>query len=67
MAGNVLFAAQHDGTLRAFDPEVGAELWSTRTPSSGGGVSAVHWESPIVAAGVLFMPDENAHLSAYGL
>lgn len=67
LAGNVLFAAQHNGMLRAFDPQSGAELWSSAAPAAGGGVSGVHWQSPIVTSGMLFMPDEAGHLAAYGL
>jgi hypothetical protein len=47
--------------LRALNPLTGAQLWS----SSIG--SAPHWESPIVANGVLYITDENGHLTAFGL
>ena len=46
------------GRLEALDPTTGAVLWST---AFGG----VHWESPVVAEGILFATDESAHLAAY--
>ena len=29
-------------------------------------IGGIHWESPIVANGVLYITDENSQLTAYG-
>jgi len=57
VANNVLYVAR-GGTLRALDPTTGTQLWS-------GAIGGVHWESPVVHNGVLYMSDENAHLTAF--
>ncbi|HLY31004.1 MAG TPA: PQQ-binding-like beta-propeller repeat protein [Ktedonobacterales bacterium] len=61
VAGGVLFAIESSRIL-ALTPQTGATLWS-----SSQGFGAVHWESPIVIGGALYVADENATFSAYGL
>ena len=46
--------------IHALDPKSGNELWND-TKYVGG----IHWESPIVVNGVVYITDENAHLTAY--
>jgi hypothetical protein len=46
--------------VRALDPTSGTQLWSN---SSTGGL---HWQSPIVIDGRLYVADQNAVLWAYG-
>src|SRR5204863_2474339 len=48
VANGVLFYASSN-ILRALDPKTGALLWSTS------GVGGVHWESPVVANGVVYL------------
>jgi outer membrane protein assembly factor BamB len=46
--------------IHALDPRSGNELWHDTTHLGG-----IHWESPIVVNGVVYITDENAHLTAY--
>ncbi|MCL5267694.1 MAG: PQQ-binding-like beta-propeller repeat protein [Bacteroidetes bacterium] len=60
VANNVLFCAgSHD--MRALDPTTGRLLWHDTT------IGGIHWESPIVADGVLYITDESGDLTACGL
>ncbi|HXB55555.1 MAG TPA: FG-GAP-like repeat-containing protein [Vicinamibacteria bacterium] len=58
VANSILYYASAAGA-RALDPVKGTQLWSA---SIGG----VHWESPIVINGHLFVTDEGSQLWAYG-
>ncbi len=60
LANGVLFYAT-SGRVRALDPLSGHELWSDAQ------IGGIHWESPIVANGALYITDENAHLTVYAL
>lgn len=60
VANGVLYVAT-SGDIRAIDPTSGKALW--QSTSMGG----IHWESPVVAAGKLFITDESGKLSAFGL
>ena len=66
LAGGVLFAAT-DGNLLALDPTNGHHLWSSTQSSAGGSIGDIHWESPIVANGRVYAPDESGAMTAYGL
>ncbi len=57
-ANGILYVAS-SGLIRALDPTTGTVLW--QDTSLGG----IHWESPIVVNGRLYVTDENAHLLAY--
>lgn len=46
--------------MHAYDPTTGASLWSTS-------IGSVHWESPLVVDGVLYVTDGSGHLAAFGL
>lgn len=60
VANNVLYYAASNA-LRALDPTSGQVLWSTNT------IGGVHWASPIVANGVLYMTDESGKLTAFAV
>lgn len=66
LTGEVLFAAT-SGTLIAYDPRTGKQLWSSKDAGAGGTIGDIHWESQIVAGGRVYIPDENGTLTAYGL
>ncbi len=66
IAGGMLFAAG-SGALRAYDPTTGHALWSSDQASAGGSIGAIHWESPIVVDGAVYITDENATITCYGL
>jgi hypothetical protein len=58
VANGVLYIAS-SGAIRALDPTTGITLWQDTS------LGAIHWESPIVINGRLYVTDENAHLLAY--
>ena len=58
VADGVLFYAQ-SGSIHALNPTNGNELWSDIQ------IGSIHWESPIVASGILYITDESGHLTAY--
>ncbi|MGH2409081.1 MAG: hypothetical protein ACRDGS_01815, partial [Chloroflexota bacterium] len=66
LADGVLYAAE-SGALRAFNPMTGVQLWSSNLASAGGNIQGVHWESPTVVNGRVYMPDESGAITAYGL
>ena len=57
VANNVLYVARAN-TIQALASVSGTPLWQA---SIGG----IHWESPVVANGVLYIMDESAHLTAF--
>src|SRR4029077_3290989 len=58
VANNILYIARNN-LLRALEPTTGNLLWSTAR------IGGVHWESPVVGNGVLYMTDESNRLSAF--
>jgi len=58
VAHGVLYAAG-GGSLRALSPTTGAPLWSTTA------IGGIHWQSPVVANGTLYLADETGSLSAW--
>jgi PQQ-like domain len=58
VANNVLYYAT-SGELRALAPT------TCSTPLWQGAIGGIHWESPIVANGVIYITDENGHLTAF--
>jgi outer membrane protein assembly factor BamB len=60
VANGVLFYA-YPGRIRALDPLNGHELWSDTA------IGGIHWESPIVANGALFITDDSGNLTAYAI
>ncbi|HXY41377.1 MAG TPA: PQQ-binding-like beta-propeller repeat protein [Vicinamibacteria bacterium] len=59
VADGVLYYAG-GGALFALDPVTGATLWSDTS------IGGIHWESPIVVNGRLYVTDEGSQLWAYG-
>jgi outer membrane protein assembly factor BamB len=60
LANGVLFYAG-SGHIWALDPTNGNILWT------GTQIGSIHWESPIVANGVLYITDGSGNLTAYAL
>ncbi len=60
IAHNVLYYAS-DNNIWGLDPATGATLWHDT------GIGGIHWESPIVVNGVLYITDESGQLTAYAL
>ncbi|HEV2977441.1 MAG TPA: PQQ-binding-like beta-propeller repeat protein [Casimicrobiaceae bacterium] len=58
VANNVLYFFG-SGALTAYAPTTGTQLWSVAV---GGGV---HWQSPVVANGVLYVEDGGGNLNAF--
>lgn len=59
LANGMLFY-NSSGGIKALDPTTGNQLFSDSSPSG------LHWESPILIDGRLFVGDESANLWAYG-
>ena len=66
IANGILFV-QGNGVIRAMDPTTGNVLWSSTQSSAGGSTGDLHWQSPIVVNGTVYVPDNSGKLSAYGL
>jgi outer membrane protein assembly factor BamB len=60
VANGVLYYAG-SGHVWALDPQTGQVLWSSTQ------VGPIHWESPIVAGGTLYLADETSSLTAFSL
>ena len=60
IANNVLYYAT-DSTLHALTPTTGAELWR------GAGIGAIHWQTPTIANGVVYIGDKGRKLTAFAL
>lgn len=66
IAGGVLFAAGNN-TVQAFNPTTGQRMWDSRDASAGGTIGQIHWESPIVSGGAVYIADESGHVTCYTL
>ena len=60
LANGVLFYAR-SGLISALNPTSGSLLWSSSQ------VGGIHWQSPIVANGVLYLEDQSGKLTAFSL
>jgi len=60
VVNGVLFYAT-PGEIRALAPLSGAQVWSDNQ------IGGIHWESPIVVNGMLYITDESGNLTAYAL
>jgi outer membrane protein assembly factor BamB len=60
VANGVLYYAG-TGFIAALDPRTGKELWSDHE------VGEIHWQSPILVNGVLYLTDNTPALAAYAL
>jgi hypothetical protein len=57
VANNVLYLAKAN-TIQALAAASGTQLWQAA-------IGGIHWESPVVANGVVYILDEAAHLTAF--
>jgi hypothetical protein len=60
VANGVLFIA-HSGLISAYKAVDGTLLWSNSQ------IGSIHWESPIVVKGVVYISDQSGNLTAYSL
>jgi outer membrane protein assembly factor BamB len=60
LANKVLFYAR-SGLISALNPTTGSLLWSSSQ------ISAIHWQSPVVVNGSLYIADQNGMLTAFSL
>jgi hypothetical protein len=60
VANGVLYYAR-SGLISALSPTSGNLLWSSSQ------VGGIHWQSPIVANGVVYLEDQNGNLTAFAL
>lgn len=58
LANGMLFVATNYA-LRALDPATGAVLWQDET------IGNIHWQSPIIVNGQVFISDHNGHLYSW--
>ena len=66
IANNILFV-QGKGILRAMNPTTGKIWWSSKQASAAGSPGELHWQSPIIVNGQVYVPDNSRNISAYGL
>ena len=59
VANGMVFYSGYDGQVHALDPTTGTQLWVDAEPNG------LHWESPIVVDGRLYLTDDSGHLLAY--
>lgn len=69
VANNVLYRAYTTtsgspgvGIIEARNPATNALLWSYNT-----GIASIHWQSPVVANGILYLADNGGFVSAWAL
>lgn len=63
LANGILFVP--GSSLSAIDPTTGTVLWSSSQATAGGDIGPLHWQSPIVVNGAVYMPDDNGTITAY--
>jgi outer membrane protein assembly factor BamB len=66
IANGVLYVPD-SGKILALNPQTGKTVWDSSSASAGGSIGDIHWESPIVVNGQLYMTDESGNLYAYEL
>jgi outer membrane protein assembly factor BamB len=67
IVANGIVYVETDGAVNAFDARSGQIVWSTTNASAGGTIGGVHWQSPIVVNGWIYVSDEAGPLTAYSL
>jgi outer membrane protein assembly factor BamB len=67
IVANGIVYVETDGAVNAFDARTGKIVWSTTQASAGGTIGGVHWQSPIIANGSIYVSDEAGSLIAYSL
>ena len=55
------------GALKALDARTGRLLWTSANGTAGGTIGNIHWESPIVVNGFVYISDEAGRLTAYAV
>jgi hypothetical protein len=60
VANNVLYYAGSNA-LRALNPLTGTTLWTGTT------IGGIHWQSPVVANGYVYVADQSGKVTAFGL
>jgi outer membrane protein assembly factor BamB len=60
IANGVLFYAGSN-RMAALNPTTGAQLWQSAS------IGGIHWESPVVVNGVLYITDESGALTAFSV
>ena len=60
IADGILFYAG-SGLIQALNPLTGATLWSDST------IGSIHWASPIVINGLVYISDQASHLTVFSL
>ncbi len=65
-ANGALYGAE-SGALRVWDAASGRRLWGSDQRSANGSIGGIHWQSPIVVDGAVYISDENGALTCYGL
>ncbi len=60
VANGVLYYAGNNN-LYALNPTTGGSLWNTTQ------IGGIHWESPVVACGSVYVLDQSGQLDAFGL
>jgi hypothetical protein len=58
VADNVIYNATNNN-IRALSPTTGAQLWNNT------GIGTIHWQSPVVANGVLYIADNSSQFTAF--
>jgi hypothetical protein len=66
VANGVLYLARGQA-VEARDPASGRVLWTSSQLGANGALSPIHWQSPIVVAGRLYVGDATGKLIAFGL
>jgi outer membrane protein assembly factor BamB len=67
IVANGIVYVETDGAVNAFDAPSGKIVWSTTNSSAGGTIGGVHWQSPIVVNGWIYVSDEAGPLTVYSL
>ncbi|HVT16076.1 MAG TPA: PQQ-binding-like beta-propeller repeat protein [Thermoanaerobaculia bacterium] len=57
VANGILYYAS-SGTIHGLDPITGTQLWSAA-------IGSIHWQSPVVVNGTLYITDESSKLNAF--
>ncbi len=66
VANGIVFVAG-PGVVTALNATTGAVVWASTRGSAGGTIGNVHWESPIVDNGWLYISDQNRTITAYSI
>jgi outer membrane protein assembly factor BamB len=67
VVANGIVYVETDSAVNAFDARSGKIVWSTAQASAGGTIGGVHWQSPIVVNGWIYVSDDTGPIRAYSL